>query len=122
MRKTARQSGFTLIELLIVLGVIVLLASFVFPNVLASRAKANDLAARAYGKQLFGHVTAWVAEQPGDSTSHLLPDCTAPQYLAQGAPSSPPLGVTKCQVQQLGSARYLVRVTTVNGKVFDFNQ
>lgn len=122
MYHSALQSGFTLIELLITIALIAAIAAVVLPSMVSTRARADEMTARAYGKQLLGYVTMWLADDPRHEVAALVPDCTAPQYVAQGAPTPPPRSVAACQVQQVGTKGYLVRVTSVNGKVFDLNQ
>lgn len=122
MSTRARQLGFTFIELLVVLGIIVLLASFALPNLVSARAKANDAVAHGYAKQMLGYATMWLADDPTNDVGDLIDSCTANQYIAQGAPKKSPQGVKDCQVEAMGSANYMVKVTSITGKVFELKQ
>jgi prepilin-type N-terminal cleavage/methylation domain-containing protein/prepilin-type processing-associated H-X9-DG protein len=71
-----RQAGFTLVELLVVIGIIAVLAAFLFPVFAQAREKARQATCTSNLKQLGSAVIMYV--QDYDETFPCVPDWTQP--------------------------------------------
>lgn len=114
------QQAFTLIELLIAVTVIALLSAIMVPNLLAARNRGHDGVSVGYGRHMLGYATSWLTNDPFNKVSGLKAECTASEYVSEGASLILPASVTACEIIKIGSDQYGVKVRSISGKEFIF--
>ncbi|ADH62800.1 putative type IV pilin precursor (prepilin) [Allomeiothermus silvanus DSM 9946] len=111
-----RVGGFTLPELLVAVAIIAILAAVLLPNLLQSRKRSMETAARLYLKQVIQWI-AMVDTKGADASSLDGGDCKEPLLQSEGAPAQYPKGIQSCHiVRDPSDNRYIVTVTDATGQ------
>ncbi len=122
--QTLSKKGFTLIELLLVMSIIALLATVLFPNLLNARRAALDRTSQVYARNVSQWATSWLASDQTRRTSDLPTSCVASEYISEGALSVTPVGVIACEVlvDPNGPGTFGARITSSSGKIIEVIQ
>lgn len=82
-----RTRGFSLVELMVALVIIAILASVLIPNLSGARRRAAEAAARAYAMEVYGSLTAYLAEHIEASPSGVIGSWPSAPNRPSGVPS-----------------------------------
>ena len=108
-----KWQAFTLVELLIVLAVIGVLATIMFPIIFGGRTSAINRSAQAHANHVYKAAIAYIISTSDDLVTSN--DCTTGYFAGAFSAPNPGGGITNCTVNASATGSPIVTVTSSAG-------